>query len=77
MEAVEIGQRRPERQRQYGVLPEQLPLLWDEAQEVMDSGQAPPRAASERDAVIARETRLVRAVVLTLFGAILLASHFL
>lgn len=75
MESLEIVRPLPERQR--SGLPEQLPLLWDEAQEGPASGRTTPRAASERDAVIERETRQVRAVVLTLLGAILLLAHFL
>lgn len=75
MERLEIGQRPSDCKR--SGLPEQLPLLWGEPHEAPAAKCPTSRAASERDAVIERETRQVRAVVLTLLGAILLVSHFL
>ncbi len=74
MEILDIG--RPLTERERTGPPEQLPLLWDEA-EAPAPAHAAPRAASERDAAIERETRRAKTVLLTLLGAILLASHFL
>lgn len=74
MEILEIGQPLAERKRTGP--PEQLPLLWEEAETPAPAHMA-PRAASERDAAIERESQRAKVVVLTLLGAILLASHFL
>lgn len=73
MEILDIS--RPLSERERSGPPEQLPLLWDEA-EAPASGHPAPRA-SERDAVIERETRRAKTVLLTVLGAIVLASHFL
>ncbi|MDY0960877.1 hypothetical protein [Massilia sp. CFBP9026] len=76
MEILDIS--RPLSERERSGPPEQLPLLWDEAEAPAPAPRHPaPRAASERDAVIERETRRAKTVLLTLLGAILLASHFL
>ncbi len=74
MEILDV--ERPVAERKRSAPPEQLPLLWDEAA-APAPGHPAPRAASERDAAIERETRRAKTVVLTLLGAILLASHFL
>jgi len=69
---------RPLSERERTGPPEQLPLVWDEAEApAPPPGRPPPRAASERDAAMERETRRAKTVLLTLLGAILLASHFL
>ena len=79
METLDIGQPLPRRAGP----PEQLPLPWVETQEGALPGRRAARAASERDAIVERDamieraTRHVRTVVLSLVGAILLASHFL
>ncbi|MDY0973683.1 hypothetical protein SOM61_01815 [Massilia sp. CFBP9012] len=74
MEILDIS--RPVSERERAVPPEQLPLLWEDA-EAPSPARPAPRAASERDAAIERETRRAKTVLLTLLGAILLASHFL
>lgn len=74
MEILDVG--RPLSEGERTVPPEQLPLLWDET-EAPVTGRPAPRAAIERDAVIERETRRAKTVLLTILGAILLASHFL
>jgi hypothetical protein len=74
VEILDVG--RPLSERERTGPPEQLPLQWDEA-ESQAPGRAAPRAASERDAAMERETRRAKTVLLTLLGAILLASHFL
>lgn len=74
MEILDVG--RPLSERERTGPPEQLPLLWEET-EAPAPARAAPRAASERDAAMERETRRAKTVLLTLLGAILLASHFL
>ena len=74
MEILDVG--RPVSERERTGPPEQLPLLWEDA-EAPAPGHPAPRAASERDAVIEREARRAKTVLLTVLGAILLASHFL
>jgi hypothetical protein len=74
VEILDVG--RPLSERERTGPPEQLPLLWEET-EAPAPAQAAPRAASERDAAMERETRRAKTVLLTLLGAILLASHFL
>lgn len=74
MEILDVG--RPQFERERTGPPEQLPLLWEET-EAPAPARAAPRAASERDAAMERETRRAKTVLLTLLGAILLASHFL
>jgi len=74
VEILDVGRPRSERERTGP--PEQLPLLWEET-EAPAPALAAPRAASERDAAMERETRRAKTVLLTLLGAILLASHFL
>ena len=74
MEILDVG--RPQSERERTGPPEQLPLLWEEI-EAPAPARAAPRAASERDAAMERETRRAKTVLLTLLGAILLASHFL
>lgn len=74
MEILDIS--RPLSERERTGPPEQLPLVWDEA-EAPAPGRPALRAASERDAAMERETRRAKTVFLTLLGAILLASHFL
>ncbi|MGF6272817.1 hypothetical protein ABIB38_001173 [Massilia sp. UYP11] len=74
MDVLDVGRPRSERERSSP--PEQLPLLWDEAETPAPVRPA-PGAASERDAAMERETRRAKTVLLTLFGVILLASHFL
>lgn len=74
MEILDVG--RPVSERERIGPPEQLPLQWDEA-EPQAAGQPATRAASERDAAMERETRRAKTVLLSLLGAILLASHFL
>lgn len=74
MEILDVD--RPVSERKRSAPPEQLPLPWDGAEAPRPLHPA-PRLASERDAAIERETRRAKTVVLTLLGAILLASHFL
>lgn len=74
MEILDID--RPLSESKPAGAPEQLPLLWDETEASAPEHPA-QYAASERDTAIERETRRAKTVLLTLLGAIVLASHFL